>query len=104
MEKGGVPDKDNKLEMKQKVKSASFGKEWWREKGVPDCKIASGQFNMRWWTFVETKGVLSVESVEVGSWSVGMGLEDGRENQEEWLSTAHSRRLSLDGNLIGCRI
>ena len=48
MEKGGVPDKDNKLEMKQKVKSASYGKEWWREKGRywADCKIASGQINM----------------------------------------------------------
>ena len=45
-----------------------------------------------------------MESVEVGSWSVGMGLGDGWENQEEWLSTAHSRRLSLDGNVIGCRI
>ena len=99
-----MPDKDNKLEMKQKVKSASFGKEWWREKGrhCTDCKIASGQFNMRWGTFVET--IRSVENVEVGSWSVGMGLGDGRENQEEWLSTAHSRRLSLDGNVIGCRI
>ena len=68
MEKGGVPDKDNKLEMKQKVKSASFGKEWWREKGrhCTDCKIASGQFNMRWGTFVET--IRSLKCGKCGSW------------------------------------
>ena len=68
MEKGGVPDKDNKLEMKQKVKSASFGKEWWREKGrhCTDCKIASGQFNMRCGTFVET--IRSLKCGKCGSW------------------------------------
>ena len=65
MEKGGVPDKDIKLEMKQKVKSASFGKEGWREKGrhCTDFKIASGQFNMRRGTFVE-----NIRSLKSGSW------------------------------------
>ena len=87
MEKGGVPDKDIKLEMKQKVKSASFGKEGWREKGrhCTDFKIASGQFNMRRGTFVE-----NIRSLKCGSWIMEFWDGVGRWNGEPGVVVVNS--------------